>query len=143
MLFKKISNAFYESEYFKRNVQFIKESSSSERADNILMEQNNFANLGLQLEMLMWRAGKAKYMVRFPINDAFWYLTISSDQFPIQDTSYLLMYTFQNVMTGLIFGLLYLRYPRLSSVVPYNDDDKFGINGCLFVLTIITHFQVK
>ena len=45
-------------------------------------------------------------------------------------------------MTALIFGLVYIRYPRLNSVVPYNDDDLYGINGCLFVLVISFHFQV-
>ena len=51
--------------------------------------------------------------------------------------------TSQNIMTALIFGLVYIRYPRLSSVVPYNDDDLYGINGCLFVLVISFHFQVS
>ena len=42
----------------------------------------------------------------------------------------------------LILGLVYIRYPRLNSVVPYNDDDVYAINGCLFLLVISGHAQV-
>ena len=47
------------------------------------------------------------------------------------------------LIAGVIcFGLTYIRYPRLNSVVPYNDDDVYAINGCLFVLVISGHAQV-
>ena len=56
--------------------------------------------------------------------------------------NYLLEMVYTLIGGVLCFGLVYIRYPRLNSVVPYNDDDLYAINGCLFVLVISGHVQV-
>lgn len=114
-----LSGAFHETEYHKKNMGLIKEATANKVSVDVLDEKYGVASVGMQLKMLMWRASIAKY----------------------KDTFFLMLNTSQNIMTALIFGLVYIRYPRLSSVVPYNDDDLYGINGCLFVLIISFHFQ--
>ena len=56
--------------------------------------------------MLFWRAAIAKISMKY------------------KDPICLKLTIAQNVMTALIFGLVFLRYPRSSTEVPYNMDDQ-------------------
>ena len=116
--------------------------SSNETTKEFLNAQYNVADMSLQLKMLIWRAAKAKYMVRL-LQQCIESMPSTLNQYELKDSSYIMMNKFQNFTTGLIYGLIFIRYPRLSTIVPYNDDDRFAINGCLFILNITTHFQVN
>ena len=47
----------------------------------------------------------------------------------------------QNLMTALIFGLVFLRVPRSTTEVPYDSDDRYALQGCSFVYIITNFFQ--
>ena len=90
---------------------------------------NMFKTIWMRLEScLKWRQWK---LIRIRWSNAFF-----------KDTFNLMLNTSQNIILAVIFGMIYIRYPRLNSEVPYNEDDLIGINGCFFVLIILSHFQV-
>ena len=125
----------------------IKDATANKVTEDIFDEKYGVAGIGLQLKMLMWRAYIARYKVNSHQNHFLPGWSYRSVKQLIQLRS---KYIHQNFLLEMIyvliagvlcFGLTYIRYPRLNSVVPYNDDDLYGINGCLFV--VVTSFNVQ
>ena len=75
--------------------------------------------LTVQLKMLFWRAFKSKYQNKLMIT----------------------LQLQQNIMTALIFGLVFLRIPHSTDNVPYNGDDRYALQGCSYVYIITNFFQ--
>ena len=118
----------------------IKHAIANKIDADILDEKYGVANIGCQLKMLMWRAFIAKYKVSLRINHHFKCVFIQNIIILFQDTFFLALNTSQNLMTALIFGLVYIRYPRLSS-------GRFQIQIAIvkfsFVLTVIIQNFVR
>ena len=114
-----LADAFEESSFEKTNRELIKSTLATLPNANLFNGKHSQPGLGIQYKMLFWRAFKAKY----------------------QDIAMLGLQVQQNLVTALIFGLVFLRVPRSTTTVPYDSDDRYALQGCSFVYIITNFFQ--